>query len=135
MNYNIGHLKYIDALQLCQWIKHGYQNNLGQKIQIIDVRGQDHIGGHIKGSWNIGSRQFPNEMETLKQRLIKDNIETVIFHCAHSQQRGPSAALKFLRYTDNAFDIRVLMGGFYEWQQHYGKDETLTEGYITDLWE
>lgn len=54
---------------------------------------KDHIGGHIKSS-----RHAPSE--TLDHKDLARQLqgaEKVVFHCALSQQRGPSAALKYLR--------------------------------------
>jgi hypothetical protein len=31
--------------------------------------------------------------------------------------------------------VLVLRGGFEKWQEVYGEDEKLTEGYQKDLWE
>lgn len=92
--------------------------------------------------------------------------EVVVFHCALSQQRGPSAALRYLREKERldasanlkskgkveeegvgrndskskegekgTQRVYVLKGGFTEWQQKYGEDKTLTEGYQKDIWE
>lgn len=103
----------------------------------------DYIGGHIKGSTNIPSRQLDAMMPTLVRRL-KDK-DTVVFHCALSQQRGPSAALRYLRERDGALKalgeeakadqtVCVLDRGFTGWQEEYGEDERLTEGYRKELW-
>ncbi|KAH8156522.1 hypothetical protein CIB48_g11726 [Xylaria polymorpha] len=77
--------------------------------------------------------------------------ETVVFHCALSQQRGPSAALQYLRAMEAAGKstaeggktagdkkpqkVFVLDLGFVGWQEVYGSDERLTEGYRKELWE
>jgi len=103
----------------------------------------------------------------------------VVFHCALSQQRGPGAALRYLRererlglldeevvkgavtadtkkeggegetdvveILENKEDsetvekkvtqkVYVLDGGFVKWQEKYGTDERLTEGYAKDIW-
>lgn len=55
----------------------------------------DHIGGHIKGSRWVPSHQFDEWLPTLLRQL--EDTETVVFHCALSKQRGPSAALKYIR--------------------------------------
>ena len=60
-----------------------------------------------------------------------------MFHCALSQQRGPSAALKFLRSLkdDDEFNVYVLRGGFFEWQRVYGKDKSVTLDYDSNYWK
>lgn len=88
-------------------------------------------------------------------RTLKDK-EVVVFHCALSQQRGPSAALRYLREKGRLEGeggegksgeegegekqggkqkVVVLRGGFTEWQEKYGRDERLTEGWRKDVWE
>lgn len=77
-------------------------------------------------------------------RRLKDK-KTVVFHCALSQQRGPGAALKYIRERDSLLrmmgeqpkeqEVLVLDKGFHGWQQVYGNDERLTEGYVKDLWD
>lgn len=84
------------------------------------------------------------------------NKETVVFHCALSQQRGPSAALRYLRERERLisfasnqqedFDgkdnpdlgirqqVYILDQGFVGWQKCYGEDVRLTEGYRKELW-
>lgn len=72
----------------------------------------------------------------------------VVFHCALSQQRGPSAALKYLREKDELLrrlgkegegaveqEVLVLDKGFVGWQEVHGTDERLTEGYVKEVWE
>jgi Cdc25 family phosphatase len=69
----------------------------------------------------------------------------VIFHCALSQQRGPFAALKYLRERDGLLaslgeeppaeqEVYLLEQGFTGWQEVYGEDERLTEGFRKELW-
>lgn len=93
-------------------------------------------------------------MPTLLRKLA--DKEVVVFHCALSQQRGPSAALKYLREKEaaatsgklpaekkaededkpsNQQQVYVLDKGFVGWQEVYGPDERLTEGYRKELWE
>lgn len=88
--------------------------------------------------------------------------KTVVFHCALSQQRGPGAALRYIRErerihpssanqaassnpdADDRKDgenpaaeqkVYVLDRGFVGWQELYGEDERLTEGYRKELWK
>jgi Cdc25 family phosphatase len=118
----------------------------------------DHIGGHIKGSINAPSQTLDAKMPTLVRQLA--DKKTVIFHCALSQQRGPGAALKYIRERERMFPksktktaegdekgakgekeegddqkVFVLDRGFVGWQEVYAQDERLTEGYRKELWE
>ncbi|KAK8119285.1 uncharacterized protein PG998_003911 [Apiospora kogelbergensis] len=118
------------------------------KVAIVDVRDDDYIGGHIQGSINFPSRAFEAMMPTLLRKL--EGKETVVFHCALSQQRGPSAALRYLREKEAvAADpnlkksdsepqqqtVYILDRGFVGWQEKYGPDERLTEAYRKEIWE
>ena len=68
-------------------------------IAVIDVRDDDHVGGHIHGSKNIPSATLDYRIPEIVRTLADKEI--VIFHCALSQQRGPSAALRYLREREN----------------------------------
>jgi rhodanese-related sulfurtransferase len=92
-------------------------------------------------------------MPTLLRKLA--DKDTVVFHCALSQQRGPGAALQYLREREAAAagekeeeegegkekkkkkeqKVFVLDRGFVGWQEVFGSDERLTEGYRKELWE
>ncbi|USP77411.1 hypothetical protein yc1106_04685 [Curvularia clavata] len=140
------------------------KRSLPSNTAIIDVRDSDHIGGHIRGSTWVPSSDLDFKLPELL-RTLKDK-ETVVFHCALSQQRGPSAALRYLREKERLQGTKVvsegevkeegegvekakegegegkreqkvlvLRGGFTEWQEKYGEDEELTEGYRKDIWE
>lgn len=114
-------------------------------IAIIDVRDNDYIGGHIKGSTNVPVHQLDAMMPTLLRRL-RDK-KTVVFHCMLSQQRGPGSALRYIREREdqlraqggspdaNSQTVYVLDLGFSGWQQQYAEDERLTEGYRKELWD
>ncbi|POS80302.1 hypothetical protein DHEL01_v201318 [Diaporthe helianthi] len=70
-------------------------------LAVIDVRDGDHIGGHIRGSRWVPSHQLDEWMPTLLRQL--ENTKTVVFHCALSKQRGPSAALRYIREREAKF--------------------------------
>ncbi|KKY35893.1 putative cdc25 family phosphatase ibp1 [Diaporthe ampelina] len=70
-------------------------------VAVIDVRDGDHIGGHIKGSRWVPSHQFDEWLPTLLRQL--EDTKTVVFHCALSKQRGPSAALRYIREREAKF--------------------------------
>jgi Cdc25 family phosphatase len=101
----------------------------------------DHVGGHIISSTWVPSQVLDIRLPELV-RLLRDK-EQVIFHCALSQQRGPSAALRYARERERILGeeesrkqtVSVLEGGFVYWQAKYGDDLRLTEAYVKDIWD
>lgn len=69
------------------------------KLAIVDVRDADHIGGHIHSSIHVPSSTLPYRTTEIIDTLADKDI--IVFHCSLSQQRGPSAALKYLREKDS----------------------------------
>lgn len=69
-------------------------------IAIVDVRDADHFGGHISSSMHIPSSSLDYRIPELIRKLADKQI--VVFHCALSQQRGPSAALRYLREKESS---------------------------------
>lgn len=80
--------------------------------------------------------------------MLRDK-EKVVFHCSLSQQRGPSAALRYARERQRLLgssasptsdegvqeqQVYVLDGGFVQWQEKFGKDTRLTSAYVEDIW-
>ena len=68
-------------------------------LAIIDVRDDDHVGGHIHGSTHVPSSTLDYRIPEIVRTMAEKEI--VVFHCALSQQRGPSAALRYLREREN----------------------------------
>ncbi|KAF7198626.1 CDC25-like phosphatase YCH1, partial [Pseudocercospora fuligena] len=134
--YTISDLTYISRHQLAPLVR---EQNAG--LAVIDVRDSDYIGGHIRGCQNVPTATHDYRIPELV-RTLKDK-DTVVFHCALSQQRGPSSALKYLRErerlqgkdAEEKQKVYVLDGGFSKWQEDYGGDKELTEGYVKDLWD
>lgn len=69
------------------------------KVAIVDVRDSDHIGGHIRSSIHVPSSTLAYRTTEIVDSLADKDI--VVFHCSLSQQRGPGAALKYLRERDS----------------------------------
>ena len=140
----ISNLQYITREELsAQLLQSGTTSSnsltLPSSMAIIDVRDSDHIGGHIRGSAHVPSSQLDYKVPELV-RTLKDK-EVVVFHCALSQQRGPSAALRYMRerkrflamtakgaVREDSEDsngkvespkqkVLVLEGGFVKWQE------------------
>lgn len=168
-NLTLANLEYISREDLAARIKSSQTpstadsdaakpSTLPANIAVIDVRDSDHIGGHIRGSTWLPSAELDYKTPELI-RTMRDK-EVVVFHCALSQQRGPSAALRYLREKERLGDkggvgkeaeegsgegkeegrgkeqkVLVLKGGFTEWQEKFGADEGLTEGWRKDIWE
>ena len=65
------------------------------KVAIVDVRDDDYVGGHIHSAINVPSSSLDTRIPEVIQNL--GDKEIVVFHCALSQQRGPGAALIYLK--------------------------------------
>jgi Cdc25 family phosphatase len=115
--------------------------NILLNISNLLITQLDHVGGHIHSSTWVPTSTLDVRMPELV-RTLKDK-KMVIFHCALSQQRGPSSALRYARERESALgaeesqkqQVFVLEGGFVEWQQKYGKDVRLTDAFAADIWE
>ncbi|KAF3441810.1 hypothetical protein FNV43_RR15725 [Rhamnella rubrinervis] len=90
-------------------------------IAIIDVRDDERsYDGHIAGSLHYASDTFSDKISNLIQQV--KGKDTLVFHCALSQVRGPTCARKFVNYLqemkDDAGikDIMVLERGFNGWE-------------------
>ncbi|SCU97434.1 LANO_0E16028g1_1 [Lachancea nothofagi CBS 11611] len=141
---SVAAIRYLDAQELYKWLKAGHSAS-NEPFQVVDVRGSDYIGGHIAKGWNYPYRQLRDDLDKcneLRGRLDEERgsfgVINCVFHCALSQQRGPSAAMKFLRTLSDddlsRFRIYVLRGGFSHWQSLYGENQDVTESYKKDLW-
>ncbi|KAK9451592.1 Rhodanese-like domain-containing protein [Limtongia smithiae] len=133
-------VKTISKNALRSWIL-SEQGLAVPKFAVIDVRDDDYVGGHIKESLHHPSTSFARNLPLIHEELRDHAV--VVFHCALSQQRGPSAANMYMRYIEGLEDdataskqqIYVLRGGFTEWQRDFGTDERLTEDYASDIWK
>lgn len=142
--YALSDLKFINPSTLRSWFRGGSPTGAG-KFAVVDVRDSDFIGGHIKGCYHYPAGNFHYTLPELYKRLIENEINDVVFHCALSQVRGPSSTLKFLRSISELSEsdqeilgvknIWVLRGGFTKWQEEFGDDPLLTEGYNAELWK
>ncbi|KAG8374209.1 hypothetical protein BUALT_Bualt11G0107200 [Buddleja alternifolia] len=90
-------------------------------IAIVDVRDDERSwDGHIAGSLHFGSDTFveklPNLVEAAKGK------DTLVFHCALSQVRGPKCARRFADYLADVKEdtgvknIMVLERGYNGWE-------------------
>ncbi|KAJ4833616.1 cell division cycle- protein [Turnera subulata] len=90
-------------------------------IAIIDVRDEErNYDGHIPGSLHYASGSFIDRISNLVQEV--KGKDTLVFHCALSQVRGPSCARKFANYLEELKEdagiksILVLERGYNGWE-------------------
>ncbi|KAI8617103.1 Rhodanese-like domain-containing protein [Chytriomyces sp. MP71] len=127
----------IPAEQLVAWIKDPTLKP-NEDYLVVDVRGEDSVGGNIVGAVNIPSDDFIKDPAQFSQQL--SGAKRLVFHCALSQVRGPKTANVYVnellgKQTTSDQEIYVLEGGFTNWQSKFGQDETLTEKYDAELWK
>lgn len=90
-------------------------------VAIVDVRDEErnydaHIGGSLHYASDTFSEKIPNLLQDVKGK------DTLVFHCALSQVRGPSCARMFADYLSEAKEdvgikkVVVLQRGFNGWQ-------------------
>ncbi|WVN86632.1 uncharacterized protein L203_101800 [Cryptococcus depauperatus CBS 7841] len=99
---------------------------------VVDVRGNDFVGGNIVSAMNVPSDTFHAQVDELVKKL--ENVPKVVFHCALSQVRGPKSARIYAESRAHHFpnvsasqEIYVLRGGFSEFQSRYRHDPELIE--------
>ncbi|KAI4300333.1 hypothetical protein L6164_033723 [Bauhinia variegata] len=90
-------------------------------IAIIDVRDDERsYDGHIAGSLHYASDTFSDNISNLIQEV--KGKDTLVFHCALSQVRGPTCARKFVNYLEEVKDdagiknVMILERGFNGWE-------------------
>lgn len=108
---------------------------------IVDVRDDDWVGGNIKGSRNTPSHVFLTKVDDLVAQT--QDVPIVIFHCALSQVRGPSAARVYSEtrgiiqaegQEDGPHEVYILRGGFHDFQAKYKDDPDLVENWKEEVW-
>ncbi|KAG2690056.1 hypothetical protein I3843_09G165900 [Carya illinoinensis] len=90
-------------------------------MAIIDVRDDERsYDGHIAGSLHYASDTFSDKIPNLIQEV--KGKDTLVFHCALSQVRGPTCARKIVNYLEEMKEdsgiknIWVLERGFNGWE-------------------
>ncbi|CAK7343200.1 unnamed protein product [Dovyalis caffra] len=90
-------------------------------IAIIDVRDDERsYDGHIGGSLHYASDTFTDRISNLIQEV--KGKDTLVFHCALSQVRGPTCARRLANYLEEVKEdagiknIMVLERGFNGWE-------------------
>ncbi|KAF7970957.1 hypothetical protein HWV62_22544 [Athelia sp. TMB] len=96
---------------------------------VIDVRRNDHAGGHVRGSSQWPAQTFYDDLEKFFERYKE--TEKVIFYCGSSNGRGPRCAGWYQDYLSEVGSKEskayVLQGGIKEWLQRFGDEEALVD--------
>ncbi|KAL5717020.1 protein-tyrosine-phosphatase [Ranunculus cassubicifolius] len=89
-------------------------------IAVVDVRDEErNYDAHIAGSLHYPSSTFSDKISDLVQDV--KGKDTLVFHCALSQVRGPSCAKSFANYLTRLKEdvgvknVLVLERGFNGW--------------------
>ncbi|KAL1815916.1 hypothetical protein DCAR_0520244 [Daucus carota subsp. sativus] len=90
-------------------------------IAVIDVRDDErNYDGHIAGSLHFASDTFREKLPKLVEAV--QGKDTIVFHCALSQVRGPKCARKFVDYLSEINEdvgtknVMVLERGYNGWE-------------------
>lgn len=70
-SYSITNVKYLDPSELHRWMIEGHTTTLQEPFQVVDVRGSDYMGGHIRDGWHFAYsrlKQDPGYLRELKRR-------------------------------------------------------------------
>jgi len=97
---------------------------------VIDVRRNDHQGGHVRGSEQWPAQTFHDDLPEFFGK--HKNTEKVIFYCGSSQGRGPRCAGWYQDYLDgvggeHGSKAYVLTGGVKEWLKRFTGHEDLVD--------
>jgi Cdc25 family phosphatase len=119
---------FINAEKMVQVLN---SKTLGKDFLIIDVRDDDYHGGNIKGSLNIPSKIFNEQIAKLQLELLE--IPELYFHCQLSQVRGPKCAQKYVNELNKLEhhavdqDIYIIRGGYEEFYSYVNGDKKYVE--------
>lgn len=111
----MSNVEYMTAEEVAEYIR------TTTRTVIIDVREDDHAGGHIKGSHHIPAPVLRTQPS--RYLHLAKNADRIIFHCMFSQCRGPTCASVFQAALAGSVDgdnpsemplpkVCVLAGGF-----------------------
>ncbi|KAL9710082.1 hypothetical protein Ac2012v2_006377 [Leucoagaricus gongylophorus] len=96
---------------------------------VIDVRQNDHTGGHVRGSFQCPAQSFYDDSPGYFERF-KDS-EKVIFYCQSSNGRGSRCAGWYQDYLDsvgcNSSEAYIMAGGIKEWMGKFKGEEDLVD--------
>ncbi|ETW80153.1 hypothetical protein HETIRDRAFT_322938, partial [Heterobasidion irregulare TC 32-1] len=96
---------------------------------VIDVRRNDHAGGHVRSSYQCPAQTFYDDLPEFYQRFKE--VEKVVFYCGSSNGRGPRCAgwyRKHLMAVGNAkSQAYILEGGIKAWLKEFAHIDELVD--------
>ncbi|KDQ56966.1 hypothetical protein JAAARDRAFT_131028 [Jaapia argillacea MUCL 33604] len=96
---------------------------------VIDVRRNDHGGGHVRGSTQCPAQTFYDDLPTFVEKF--GNTKKVIFYCGSSNGRGPRCARwyqdRLNELGNSASAAYVLKDGIRGWLAKYGDATDLVD--------
>ncbi|KAF8157807.1 S-adenosyl-L-methionine-dependent methyltransferase [Crassisporium funariophilum] len=99
------------------------------EFAVIDVRRNDHAGGHVRGSHNWPAQTFYDDLPVFFEKFR--NTPRVIFYCQSSQGRGPRCAGWYQDFLDTNGDHKsmsyTLKGGVKNWLTRYSGEQDLSD--------
>ncbi|KAJ7279662.1 S-adenosyl-L-methionine-dependent methyltransferase [Mycena rebaudengoi] len=102
----------------------------GSSVTIIDVRGEDRVGGHIKGSHNIPAQTFHQQLTKVHDQFT--DAGTLVFYCGGSVGRAPRCAGWYQDFLDangiSTTKVLILEGGMSRWMDEFAADKDVVEG-------
>lgn len=120
-------LDYVQPHELCEMLSTPEKQS---RVLVLDVRDDDWCGGNIKGSLNIPSEVFDEELDGIVDKLVVGK-EVVVVHCMFSQERGPRCAGRLAQRLKArgilSLRVLVLRGGFKGWLSQYRHDSDMVE--------
>jgi len=98
---------------------------------VIDVRRNDHGGGHVRGSHQCPAQTFYDDLPAFYERF--GHTKRVAFYCGSSAGRGPRCAGWYQDYLNELgvgaeqSSAVVLEGGVKAWLAKFEGDEALVD--------
>ncbi|KAH7887210.1 S-adenosyl-L-methionine-dependent methyltransferase [Phlebopus sp. FC_14] len=120
-------LPYLKCEQVADLIQN--PNREEKDFVVVDVRRNDHAGGHVRGSVPWAAQTFFDDLPKFHEKY-KDTKQ-VIFYCASSNGRGPRCAGWYQDYLNEqgmvGSNAIVMEGGIKAWKDKFGDVWELTD--------
>lgn len=115
--------------ELARLMREPSESSSYRDFAVIDVRRDDHGGGHIRGSDNWLAQSFHDDLPAFLAKYC--HTSRVIFYCTSSSGRGPRCAGWYQDYLNETGTTTstsyVLQGGVKAWLVQYGNDDRLVD--------